>query len=26
MGIHVCPVITGLCPPTGRRCECFLAP
>jgi hypothetical protein len=26
MGIHVCRVITGLCPTTGSKCECFLAP
>ena len=26
MGFHVCRVITGLCPTTGSKCECFLAP
>jgi hypothetical protein len=26
MGIHVCRVVTGLCPTTGSKCVCFLAP
>jgi hypothetical protein len=26
MGIRVCRVIPGVCPVTGSKCECFLAP